>query len=115
MPKLNKTNGLKVDMIPENIPNLTELEVNVIAKNLIFQMYHKMPKSRWSGTHDRLVNVPVHDIDILNTVEKLPRTPAEAGIVPLSITANLKRKKEYKNTHIQQMINPTNIYTFLNY
>ena len=115
MPKLNKNNGLNVDIIPEGIPNLTELESNLIAKNLIFQKYHKMPKSRWSGTHDRLVNVPIHDRDILNTIEKLPRTPAEAGIIPLPVTANLKRKMEYKNNHIQQIINPTNVYKFLNF
>ena len=92
MPKLSKNNGLQVDPIPEEIPKLTELESNLIAKNLIFQKYHKMPKSRWSGTHDRMVNIPIHNGDILNTIEKLPRTPTEAGIVPMKIIANLKRK-----------------------
>ena len=103
MTKLNTKNNLEVDQIPSNIPNLTELETNTIAKNLIFQKYQKLSKSRWSGTHDRLVNVPVHDKDILNTMEKLPRTPNEAGIVPIQITANLKRKMEHKNTHIHQL------------
>ena len=115
MPKLSKENGLKVDSIPAHIHQLTELEVNLIAKNIIFQKYHKKPKSRWHGTHDRLVNVPIHDQDILNTVEKLPRTPSEAGIVTMPVTANLKRKMEYKNTHIQQLINPANIYIFLKF
>ena len=115
MPKMSKNNGLKVDKITGNIPKLTELETNLIAKNLIFQKYHKMPKSRWSGTHDRLVNVPVHDSDIMTTIEKLPRTPAEARVITVPVAANLKRKMEYKNNHIQQLINPNNIYTFLNF
>ena len=115
MPKLNKKNGLEVHPIPESVIQLTDLESNVIAKNLIFQKVHKMPKSRWSGTHDRLVNVPVHDDDVLNTIKKLPRTPVEAGIVSLPITVNLKRKMEYKNSHIQQIVSPANIYNFLDF
>ena len=115
MPKLNKNNGLKVYDIPEHIPQLTELESNLIANNLIFQKHHTLPKSRWNATHDRLVNVPVHDDDIPNTIEKLPRTPSEAGIVSMPITANLKRKMEYRNTHIQQLINPANVYKYLEF
>ena len=115
MPKLSMHNGLKVDPIPDNVPQLTELESNIIAKNLIFQKHHKLPKSRWSGTHDRLVNIPINENYILNTLEKLPWTPSEAGIITVPISANLKRKMEYKNTHLQQLINPTNIYKFLDF
>ena len=87
MPKMCSNNGLTVDFIPNGL-FLTELENNLIAKNIIFQKLHKKPKSRWSGTHDRLVNIPIGDQDVLNTVSNLPRTLAEAGI----ITVRLKRK-----------------------
>ena len=107
MPKLCVKNGLQVDCIENSDLKLTDLENNLIARNIIFQKVHKLPKSRWSGTHDRLVNVPVGPQDVLNTIEKLPRTPAEAGIIPI-IPVNLKRKLEYKTTHLVQLID-TNI------
>ena len=113
MPKLCTKNGLNMDWIEED-DKLTELENNLIARNIIFQKIHKLPKSRWSGTHDRLVNVPVGPEDILNTVERLPRTPAEAGIIPI-IPVNLKRKLEYKTTHLAQLIDTNKIFKYLKY
>ena len=59
MPKLCTKNGLSIDVIEDENLKLTELENNLIARNIIFQKIHKLPKSRWSGTHDRLINVPV--------------------------------------------------------
>ena len=70
LPKLCVKNGLQVDQINDDL-KLTELEKNLIAKNIIFQKIHKMPKSRWSGTHDRLVNVPVNPEDVLNTIDSI--------------------------------------------
>ena len=87
MPKLCTKNGLGVDNIREE-DKLSELENNLIARNIIFQKIHKLPKSRWSGTHDRLINVPVGSDDILNTIQSLPRTPKEAGLIQVK----LKRK-----------------------
>ena len=59
MPKMCSNNGLKVDILPEPKSRLSELENNIIALNIVFQKFHLKPKSRWSGTHDRLVNVPM--------------------------------------------------------
>ena len=108
LPKLCVKNGLEVDEIDDDLV-LTELENNLIARNIIFQKIHKLPKSRWSGTHDRLVNVPVGPQDVLNTIENLPRTPVEAGLIPI-IPVNLKRKLEYKTTHLTQMIDTSKIF-----
>ena len=113
MPKLCTKNGLEVDKLDPEL-RLTELENNLIATNIIFQKIHKLPKSRWSGTHDRLVNVPVGPQDVLNTIESLPRTPSEAGIIPI-IPVKLKRKLEYKSTHLVQMIDTNKIYKYLDY
>ena len=113
-PKMCSKNGLEVDALDDPDLKLTELENNLIARNIIFQKLHKLPKSRWSGTHDRLVNVPVGPQDVLNTIQNLPRTPAEAGIVTI-IPVNLKRKVEYKNTHLAQMINTNKIFKYLEY
>ena len=79
---------------------VTELENAMIALNIIFQKVFKLPKSRWPGMKDKTINIPIYESDILNTIEALPRTPTEAGIVPI----NFKRKKEYKNNHIVQFV-----------
>ena len=71
MPKLCTQNGLKVDSVPEEI-KLTELEANLIAKNIIFQKLHKKPKSRMAGCHDRLINVPINKEDIDKTLKNYP-------------------------------------------
>ena len=81
---------------------LTELEGAMIAKNLIFEKIFQLPKSRWTALTDKIINVPVNDEDVLNTVNLLPRTPKEARLIGVS----LKRKLEYKNTHKQQLIDP---------
>merc|ERR1712030_246214 len=88
---------------------LTELEGVLIAKNLIFQKIYKLPKSRWTALTDRIINVPINDEDILNTVESLPRTPKEAGLIGVS----LKRRLEYKNTHKRQLVNPEKVQRML--
>ena len=80
--------------------NLSELEQCLIARNLIFMKMHELPKSRMKGIKDRLVNVPIHEKDIIDTMKALPRTPHEAGI----ISVKLKRKKQYKNHHWQEYI-----------
>ena len=66
---------------------------------------HQLPKSRMAGVKDRLVNVPVHENDVINTINSLPRTPHEAGIIPVK----LKRKVEYKNTHKEEYVSVSKI------
>ena len=80
MPKMCSNNTLTVDVIPDEL-KIGELENNLCAKNIIFQKMHKKPKSRMSGTHDKMVNIPIGDQDILNTMQSLPRTPTESGII----------------------------------
>ena len=46
-----------------------------------------------------------------STLKSLPRTPAEAGVIPVG----LKRKLEYKTTHIHQLIDIPKIYEYLHY
>ena len=111
MPKMCSNNGLNVDILPRPEMRLSELENNLIARNIVFQKIHLLPKSRWSGTHDRLVNIPMEEQDIVNTLTSLPRTPAEAGI----LAVGLKRKLEYKTTHLQQLIDVKKIYDYLHF
>ena len=88
---------------------LTELENNLIAQNLIFQKVFQLPKSRWSATKDKLVNIPISKNDVINTLTNLPRTPSEAGLVEVK----LKRKLGYKGYHRNEYINTENIFKAL--
>ena len=51
---------------------------------------------------DKVINVPIYDADIENTITSLPRMPSEASIVEVE----LKRKIEMKNTHAHAYIRP---------
>ena len=48
----------------------------------------------------------VNEQDVTNTLESLPRTPAEAGIIPVQ----LKRKVEYKNCHRDEYIDKNKLF-----
>ena len=93
-----------LQLVPNDDPQLqlTELEGALIAKDLVFQKVYQLPKSRWTALKDKLINIPIGDDDILNTIDQLPRTPKDAGLIGVE----LKRKKEYKNSHKHQLILP---------
>ena len=111
MPSISHKNSLElVDLEPYPELKLTPLENTLIAKNIVFQKIVTLPKSRWSGTKDKIVNVPIFEQDIVNTMERLPRTPDEAQLTCIS----LKRKLEYKNTHNTGYISVSRVEKALN-
>jgi hypothetical protein len=110
LPPMAVANDLSLVDVDENL-NLTELENNLIAKRIIFQKVFKLPKTRMAAVKDRLVNIPIGDGDVLNTLNCLPRTPTEAGLIEVK----LKRKMEYKNYHQYEYISPEKIFRALNY
>ena len=59
----------------------------------------------------KLINIPINNEDIINTIEHLPRTPSEAGILEIK----LKRKLEYKNFHKKEYVDPRKIFKALNF
>ena len=95
------TNGLKVYQHDPDM-ELTELEATLIAKRIVFMKIFQLPKSRWTALKDKIINIPINEDDIVNTITSLPRTPDEAGLIEV----DLKRKVEYKNSHIKQLIDP---------
>ena len=112
IPPMSTANNLGLINL-QNDPDLSlsELENNLIAKRILFQKIYQLPRSRMAGCKDKLVNIPIHDQDIINTVESLPRTPSEAGLLEVK----LKRKIEYTNFHKKQYINAEKIYKALNF
>ena len=112
MPPMCAENGLKIEPIRDESLKLTELERNMIALRILFMKMCLLKKSRWLGLNDRIINVPVNNDDIINTISILPRTPDQAGLVEV----NFKRKIEYKNSHIKgQFINTEKLYNMLNH
>ena len=89
----------------EYLRKMSEMESCMIAKNLLFMKVFPLPKSRISAFKDRIINVPITSEDVIDTIKSLPRTPREAEIV----CVKLKRKKEYKNTHLQEYVNVRNL------
>jgi hypothetical protein len=104
MPAMAVQNGLQLTNLDSDL-QLTELENNLIAHMINFQYIFQLPKSRWGGTKNQMISVPVSQETIQETVNKLPRLPKDAELVPV----NLKRKMEYKNSHKKQFINPEKV------
>ena len=113
IPPMSTKNGLELTetdkMIKDQNLDLTELEGALIAKNIIFQKIYQLPKSRWTALKDKIVNVPINEDSIINTLDQLPRTPEAAGLIGVA----LKRKVNYKNSHKQQLINPDKLFRML--
>ena len=85
--------------------DLSEVSVMLIAKNAIFQKIYLLPKSRWSAVKDKLINVPIPEDVVQETINSLPKLPTKAGLTAVKF----KRKKEYKSAHKQEYIDPKKI------
>ena len=68
-----------------------------------------LPKYRCTALKDKIINVPVKDDDIVNTMTRLPRTPDKAGLKE----EDLKSKVKLKNSHQKQLINPVKCFKIL--
>ena len=64
-----------------------------------------------SACKDQLINIPINSNDVLNTLEHLPRTPREGGLLEVK----LKRKLEYRNSHQQAYVDVDKIYKALEF
>ena len=104
LPKISSTNALQVYDRPDCL-KLTEVENVIIAPRINFIKMIKLPVSRMLGLRDRIVNVPITNSTIKQTVESLPRTLEEAQVIPIS----LRKKKAMVGNHFQQYINPDKV------
>ena len=113
LPSFSVMNGLKLNETTEERKekgiDLTEFEGSLVSKKLMFQKIFLLPGSRWAGTMDKQILIPVQTDKIQNLLGQLPRTPTEAGLIGV----NLKRKKEYKGAHKSQLINPQKLFNFI--
>ena len=58
------------------------------CKENSFPKIYQLPTSWMAACKDRLVNIPIYNSDIIETIGQLLRTPSEAG----QIEVKLKRK-----------------------
>ena len=110
MPAKCRQNHLEVFDI-RNHPDLdlTELELNLISKRIIFMKIHRKPKTLMSAIKDRVVCIPIDSGTINETLQKLPRLPKDAGLVPIK----LKRKQSYKQSHLQEWVDVEKVHRAL--
>ena len=98
IPKLSRSNGLQVDPIPPELEELNDLEVQLLAKNLIFMKIFRIPaKSNYLGLKmmkNRIINIPLEDQDIERTFNILPRNMDESGLAFVNFKTMKKLKKK---------------------
>ena len=66
LPAMAVQNNLHLPKLLEDC-KLTELENNLIAKNINFQYIYQLPKSRWGATKKQMISVPVREESLMNT------------------------------------------------
>ena len=102
MPPINVANGLTIEDIPKELLELNDLENQIIARELLFLKYIRLPKTGMRGMKDQVVCVPLESSDISKTIATLPRHPDESHL----IAVKLKRRQDIKNSHLEQYIRP---------
>ena len=102
IPKISVYNGLPLDPIPEELDKVHDVEQQLFARSLLFMKVIKLPKTGMRGIKNKLINVPLQEVDISNTVQSLPRTLEDSA----QISFQLKRKLEYANSEVKAFIRP---------
>ena len=67
MPGISIKNGMEVHKLPPEIADLTSLERNLIAIDILFMKIVLTPRSRMKKMVDRTVLVPIEPDDIMDT------------------------------------------------
>ena len=104
-PKLSIANGMQLDEIPEELMKTTDLEQQLFARMLVFTKIVQLPNrtgKRMKGLTGKMINVPLEQSDVSNTITALPRSLDESAVIPLQ----LKKKKELKSAYAEAFVRP---------
>ena len=93
MPNMCHANNLDIFEWPEDLDDLTHLELLMIKKKLVFIKIREKTSSRMRFMKGSIVNVPISDTDLLKSCTFLPRMGDELGTV--NVAFKRKRKKFY--------------------
>ena len=110
LPGLSAMNNLMIEPIPDQL-KLSDFEMQLIAKDLLFMKVFSLPKSRMPAIRDKVINVPLTNVDIDRTTKLLPRSVDDS----LLVNVQLKRSKELKNDHSQAFVRPNMLIEALTY
>ena len=102
VPKISISNGMELDEVPEELADATDLEQQLFARMLVFLKIFPLPKNRMKGQVGKMINVPLEESDISNTLKTLPRGLDESALVPL----RLKKMKKLKNAYAEAFVRP---------
>ena len=111
MPPKAVANCLEATALPDNVRLASYLEEALLARTLLFMKIFCLKSSLMPAVKDKCVVIPIEHADVLNTVQSLPRLPAESGIVDIQ----WKRRVAQKNAHLQAKVEPDKIFRALQF
>ena len=113
MPPQSVMNGLKLNQTDKELEeqglSMEELEAALIARNIVFEKVFVHHTSGWTKLKDKIINVPVSEKSIVNTMQQMPRTPEEACLLNVSLKRQIAKKGEY----LKQLIRPKRLFDVL--
>ena len=99
-----------IEPLPDQL-KFSDFEMQLIAKDLLFMKVFSLPKSRMPAIRDKVINVPLTNVDIDRTTKLLPRSVDDS----LLVNVQLKRSKELKNVHSQAFVRSNMLIEALTY
>jgi hypothetical protein len=111
LPPKAAANCLRVVDVPEDVKLRSYLEEALLARTLLFMKIFSLKSSLMPAIKDRCVVIPIDCVDVLNTVQSLPRLPSESGIIDIQ----WKRRTGQKNAHLQAKVEPARIFRALEF
>ena len=91
MPNMCHSNALDINTFPEELADLTNIELMMIKKKLVFIRLMEKKSSLMKYMTRNIVNVPISDSDIIKSVSYLPRTGNNLGMVNVAFKRERKR------------------------
>jgi len=108
LPAQSKSNGLNLEVIPNELSNLTTLERHIISRRIAFMKLLSLPRGKQLSIHGPAVNVPTAVVPVMSI---LPRVATDDSFVPLK----LKRKLSYRGHYMYGNINVQRVNSALNW
>ena len=108
VPVLCGVNGLLLETVPDQLKDLSSLELQLISKVLPFMKIVPLYTGAQKGIRGHVVLVPS---DISRVTNSLPRLTSESQIITLA----LKRRLSDKHSFHKQFIRPQNVNNALTY
>ena len=102
-------NELQVPNVPPTLQGLHDMELQMLARDLMFVKYRQLPVTRMKAINDRVICVPLEDDDVIKNVNKLPRNKDNNGLVWVIY----KRQKNKKSHYLSEMVRPERVYEAL--